>query len=145
MILIRARCNAEMKKAKVYSIRVVCNKDSDIIYAVCDCVAGVGPLCTCKHLGALCYYLEEFFRISAQTSTESESCTSRLQTWHQPRKRLSASPTTLGNIKFIKAEHGREKKMISSNYDPRPLEYRVTTPSELSCLRLTAPIKRTMI
>ena len=32
---------------------------SDIIQAVCGCVAGTGPLSNCKHLGALCswFYL----------------------------------------------------------------------------------------
>ncbi len=95
-------------------------------------LAGTGPTCTCKHLGALCYFLEEFCRLRATTS--HQSCTSTLQTWHQPRKRTSC-PSTIDTIKFVKAEYGKIKKISSTNYDPRPLAYRRTIDSEISNLQ----------
>lgn len=121
-----------MKKTVSYSIRVaftVCN--SNIIFAIRGCPAGNGPTSTCKHIDALCYFLEEFCRLD---TVSYSSCTSSLQMWHQPRKRHS-TPCTLNNIKFIKAEDGKEKRVISTNYDPRPVPYRGTTSAEITCLQ----------
>ena len=84
---------------------------------VCSCAAGIGPTSTCKHVCALCYFMEELCRLSIDESY-SASCTSKLQTWHHPpHKRPSSVATTLGNIKFVKVEHGKLKKILSSNYD----------------------------
>ena len=131
-MLMKCSCLPEMKKTLSYSIRVaftICN--SNIIFAVCSCPAGNGPTCTCKHIGAFCYFLEEFCRLN---TVSYSSCTSSLQMWHQPRKRQS-TPCTLNNIKFIKAEYGKEKWVISTNYDPRPVAYRGTASTEITSLQ----------
>ena len=60
-----------------------------------------------------------------------------LQCWHQPaaRKRKS-TPTTLENVKFLKAEYGKEKRALSSNhYDPRPSSLQGTTSGEITALQ----------
>ena len=138
-MLVKCKCHAEMKKNQLYLMRAVFNTTSDIVFAVCGCVAGAGPTCSCKHFGALCYFLEEFCRLTIQTSYTS--CTSSLQTWHQPRKRPSSSTSTLSAIKFVKDEHGKDKKIISSNnYDPRPLACRGTSTSEI--VRLQQQLER---
>ena len=124
-----------MKKKELYSIHSVFNNCSDIMCMVCSCAAGIGPTSTCKHVGVLCYFMEKLCRLSIDESY-STSCTSKLQTCHHPpHKRPSSAATTLGNIKFVKLEHGKIKKMLSSNYDPRPLQFRGTKQSEINNLR----------
>lgn len=104
-ILMKCTCIPEMKKGLMYNIRVSFNTSSDIVFAVCGCPAGRGPTCTCKHLGAFCYFLEEFCR-NQQTSYSSS--TSSLQQWNQQRKR-SSGPRPLDGIKFVKSEYRKEK------------------------------------
>jgi hypothetical protein len=129
----RCTCLPEMKKDRSYIMRIVFNTTSNIELAVCGCVAGIGPTCTCKHLGALCYFLEEFCRLH---STSYESCTSSLQTWHQPTRKRAFSPCAASDIKFYKATYGREKVTTTTcNYDPRPLAYQGTSASEIETLQ----------
>uniref|UniRef100_A0A1X7VVI1 SWIM-type domain-containing protein n=1 Tax=Amphimedon queenslandica TaxID=400682 RepID=A0A1X7VVI1_AMPQE len=131
-MFVKCSCLPEMKKTLSYSIRVRFTiHNSNIIFAVCGCPAGNGPTSTSKHIGAFCYFLEEFCRLH---TVSYSSCTSSLQMWHQPRKRHS-TPCTLNNIKFIKAEYGKEKQVISTNYDPRPVPYRGTTSAEITSLQ----------
>ena len=123
-----------MKKDFAYKFRVVFNSvSSNLEYAVCGCPAGHGPKCTCKHLACFCYFIEEFCRHG--NINYAESTTSSLQQWHQPRKRLSTA-CTLNNIKFIKPEYGKEnKRVISTNYDPRPQHMHSITPQEITQLQ----------
>ena len=73
-LLMKCTCIPEMKKSVTYVIRTAFNTSSDIVFAVCGCPAGRGPTCTCKHLGAFCYFVEEFCCVS--TTTIYISCTS---------------------------------------------------------------------
>ena len=124
-----------MKNNQFYLMRLAFDSASDIVFAVYGCMAGKGPTCTYKHLGAVCYFLEEFCRISSTaTCAVSGTPTESLQTWHQPRKRQSSS-CILGSIKFVKAEYGKAKKEIMLNYNPRPIEYQKTTSSEIAHLQ----------
>ncbi|CAH3106254.1 unnamed protein product, partial [Pocillopora meandrina] len=85
----RCDCLPEMKKNLNYNIKLsLCNngeQEGKITFASCACPAGKGPCGSCKHIAALCYALEEFVRLKC--TREFETCTSRLQTWNQPRKR----------------------------------------------------------
>ena len=81
-------------------------------------------------MGALCYFMEEF---SCLPSTSYESCTSDLQTLHQLRKR-TLSPCAVKNIKFTKAVYGKDKKLVTTNYDPRPVKYQGTSKAEITTL-----------
>ena len=57
MVLIKCKFYAEMKKKNQFCpIKVA---ESDIVFSSCGCAAGLGPACSCKHLSALCYFLEE--------------------------------------------------------------------------------------
>ena len=48
------------------------------------------------------------------------ACTSQLQTWNQPRKRV-LEPSEVSSIKFVKLEHGKVKRPITCKfYDPHP-------------------------
>jgi hypothetical protein len=58
----RASGLPEMRKDRVCKVFLTIDlKSSDILQAVCGCPAGKGPFASCKHIGALCFALEEFF------------------------------------------------------------------------------------
>ena len=108
MVLIKCKCYAEMKKIssiplKLHSIQIA------TFFFSCGCAARLGPACSCKHLSALCYFLEELCRLSlpnvpVMSRSSATSSTASLQTWHQPRKRNSGISCTLGSINFVKSE-----------------------------------------
>ena len=52
---VKCKCKAEMKKAVEYKMRACIDDEGEILYAICGCPAGTGPLCSCKHFGAPCY------------------------------------------------------------------------------------------
>ena len=117
---ITCSCLPEMKKDTLYKISLIINENGDITQATCGCPAGLGPCGTCKHIGALCYALDEYTKIKQTRSPDS--CTSHLQKWNQPRKRrLDAQ--SVSNIKFVKHEYGKKKRDTTSMvYDPRPVD-----------------------
>ena len=119
-----------MKKTEVY--RVELSQDmvlGDIKSALCGCTAGQGPKGSCKHIATLCYALEEFNRI--KTTVQYTACTSKLQEWNQPRKRM-LKPQHVDEIKFIKHEHGKIKREhTKAVYDPRPQHLQHTADHEV--------------
>ena len=100
-----------MKKNLKYNIKLsLCNngeQEGKITFASCACPAGKGPCGSCKHIAALCYALEEFVRLNC--TREFETCTSRLQTWNQPRKRKLDSQSVY-EIDFPKKIYRREER-----------------------------------
>ena len=143
-ILLECKCFPEMKKTTTYGVRVALDRSSnDIVFAKCGCPAGRGPTCCCKHLGAFCYFLEEFCR--THKIREQTTSTSSIQQWHQPRKRTTKEPCSIENIKFIKAEYGKIKKVISTNYDPRPNLLCKTTEDEVQKFRSELELLQTPI
>lgn len=100
-----------MKKNLKYNIKLsLCNngeQEGKITFASCACPAGKGPCGSCKHIAALCYALEEFVRLKC--TREFETCTSRLQTWNQPRKRKLDSQSVY-EIDFSKKIYRREER-----------------------------------
>ncbi|PFX24908.1 hypothetical protein AWC38_SpisGene10495 [Stylophora pistillata] len=86
-------------------------------FASCACPAGKGPRGSCKHIGALCYALEEFVRL--ECTREFETCTSRLQSRNQPRKRKLDSQSVY-EIDFSKKIYRREERInVKPLNDPR--------------------------
>ena len=104
---IRCKCLPEMKKDILYNVNVTIDKSGEILTAACGCPAGVGPVASCKHICALCYALEEFYRIKQLRSPHSH--TSQLQKWNHPRKRKLDS-CSVNDITFVKHEYGKKKK-----------------------------------
>ena len=106
-----------MKKDSIYKLKLSMGKsgncEGEILFSSCPCPAGKGPLGSCKHIAALCYALEEFNRLKC--TREFDTCTSRLQTWNQPRKR-KLDPQTVYDIDFSKKIYRRVKKK-----KPKPL------------------------
>ena len=116
---LHTKCMPEMKKDKMYL-------DPDILAIVgaeCGCPAGKGPHASCKHIGALCYALEEFSRFGKIPGFLT--CTDQLQCWGIPReKKLDIIPVS--GLSLRKCELMKENcnKKSRSVFDPRPLEYR---------------------
>ena len=104
VIHIKGECLPEMKKNLKYKLNVTMinsgEQAGEITYACCSpCPAGKGPFASCKHLAALCFALEEFVRL--KKSRDFATCTDRLQTWNQPRKR-KLEPRSVYEIDFSK-------------------------------------------
>ena len=103
----------EMKKTLQYHIKLILEK------AECGCPAGLGPSGTelqthrCSGIctGRVCTYIA--------CIRNQVACTSQLQTWNQPRKRV-LEPSEVSSIKFVKLEHEKEKRPITCKfYDPK--------------------------
>ena len=129
---IRCKCLPEMKKDILYNVNVTIDKSGEILTAACGCPAGVGPMASCKHICALCYALEEFYRIKQLRSPHSH--TSQLQKWNHPRKRKLDS-CSVNDITFVKHDGKKKKEQDPLVYDPRPPSLRSTSESSLSNLR----------
>lgn len=83
---------ASMKKRTSYCFQLKLNNFGEVINSDCECAAGKGPHCTCKHVAAICYFL-----ITAKCTGKillQKSCTSQLQNFHHPKTAHS------GNTKF---------------------------------------------
>ena len=129
---ITCSCLPEMKKDRVYKIKInLLTNSSEVCLAECSCPAGRGPHGSCKHIAATLFALENFNTIREEIQDDDTiTCTSKLQTWNQPRKRrLDSQP--VNEISF-KVEHyyckpTRQSKELA---DPRPLELQKTTDEE---------------
>ena len=100
--MIRAICAAKMKSV-AYKLRLVIH-NNEVLFAACGCPVGRGPTGICKHIGALCYFIEDLCRTKI---IHYQSSTSTLQQWHQPARKRKSSPRTLDTVKFQKAEYGK--------------------------------------
>ena len=118
-ICIKANCILEMRKDHIYKLTLFLDKTSfDVLSAKCGCPAGKGPHASCKHIGGLCYALEEYTPIKRWP--EYLTCTDKLQEWNKPRPKkvdiLSVSNLTSRRNNIL------QKK--DSPVDPRPPDLR---------------------
>ena len=86
---VKCRCLPEMKKDKFYNINLKISADnSSVTLAECSCPAGKGPHGSCKYIAAVLFALDRFYAYYEEGKKEDEiTCTSKLHTWNQPRKR----------------------------------------------------------
>ena len=85
-IYIKAKCLPEMRKDRVYILKVVLKaRELDIVYAECGCPAEMGPKGSCKHIAALPYALADFSRY--KRLPEYRTSTDMLQQWNRFRQR----------------------------------------------------------
>ena len=100
LLLFKANCLPEMKKDKVYIMKLGLNASSfDIIYAKCGCPAGKGPQGSCKHIVALSYALADYSRL--RTLPEYVTYTEIAQQWNIPRKRrVEPIPVEVGVVSY---------------------------------------------
>ena len=123
-LCIKANCMPEMRKDRVYHLTMVLNlESSDIVGAECGCPAGKGPHASCKHIGGLCFALEEFSRIGK--TPEYSTCTDKLQQWNKPHpKKLDILP--VASLSSRREEILLKEKKVSPlvTFDPRPIDQR---------------------
>ena len=134
-MFIQAKCLPEMRKDRLYKLLLFLDLEtSDIVAAECDCPAERGPYASCKHIGAICYSLEEFSRFGHLP--EFLTCTDRLQQWNRPRpKKLDIIP--VANLTSRRSELLiKESKSTSiSTFDPRQPEHRKNGTEAIENLR----------
>ncbi|XP_065182559.1 uncharacterized protein LOC135813389 [Sycon ciliatum] len=115
-VYFRGFCKAEMKTSMRYKIAMAMKREPSvrIIYASCECRAGIGPSASCKHIGAMCYGLEEFCRRGIFTGMTCS--TSDLQAWSAPPGKRRVS-----DMEFAKPVFNHTPKSTSSraSFDPR--------------------------
>ena len=119
-IYIKASYLPEMRKDCVYKLILVLGKGSfDVLEAKCGCPAGKGPHASCKHIGALCYALEEYTRIGK--CPEYITFTDKLQSWNKPRPQkleiITVADLTLRRKEIMQKTR---KGTPGVNFDPRP-------------------------
>ena len=129
---IKCECLPEMKKNLKYKICLSVAKSGkgagEITFASCNpCPAGKAPFASCKHIAAICYALEEFVR-TGSSNRDYQTCTGRLQTWNQPRKRKLDS-SSVYEIDFSKKVYGKDSKKPRELQDPRLPAFRESKPS----------------
>ena len=130
---VKCRCLPEMKKDKFYNINLDISMDnSSVMQAECSCPAGKGPHGSCKHIAAVLFAIDNFYACYEEAKKEDEvTCTSKLQTWNQPRKRRLDSKAA-NEISF-KVESYLHTPIRKSKdfFDPRPPALQKTTADEL--------------
>ena len=122
-LYVTSKCVPEMRKDRIYKLRLVLDLLSlDIIGAECSCPAGEGPCASCKHIGALCYAIEEFSWL--KKIPDFLTCNDKLQQWNRPRpKKLEVIPVTSLSSRRRKIMN-KKKSLQICTFDPRPLEHR---------------------
>ena len=107
---ISSQTKASMKQI-LYQVEICLEKaTADILAAQCSCPAGEWPSAACSHVAATLFAIEDY---SGQT-TESTSCTSRLQQWHKPSL-LQHKPTPVYEASFVLVNYMYLKNHQSSN------------------------------
>ena len=87
---------------------------ANVQFAKCDCVAGMGPKATCKHIAFLYYALEDFMRrFISDVKTYGLSCTDQLMQWNQPRGgKLSLKQLSLIDFSIEKVQERKRKSNL---------------------------------
>ena len=127
IIYIKAKCLPEMRKDRVYLLKVaIKSEESDIVYAECGCPAGMGPKGSCKHIAALAYALIDFCH---KCLPEYRTSTEILQQWNRPRQR---------HVDIVPVDElGSRRRSLTSSvrsygsgvvFDPRPTSLRDLNP-----------------
>lgn len=137
-------CLPEMRKYREYKIRVTLSPSGDTVSAEDGCPAGKGPHGSCKHIASFCYALEEFVRLGF--TRPFQSCTSRLQTWNQPRpkklKQRNVYDIPFENAKYRKELTRERSSLVDYNAIPtRYCQEKGDATNKLSelCKKLTKP------
>ena len=113
--IIQANCLPEMQKDCTYKLLLYLELNTfDIVGAECGCPAGKGPSASCKHIGALCYGLEEFSHFGHLP--DFLTCTDQLQQWNCPRlKKLDPIPVSHLNSRRAEIQKQASKSVLLVN------------------------------
>lgn len=132
---VKANCLPEMRKDRVYKLLLFLDLESaDIVAAECGCPAGKGPCASCKHIGAICFALEEFSRFGHLP--EFLTCTDQLQQWNRPRpKKLEVIPVAKLSSRRSEILKKVSRSTSVSTFDPRPPAHRKLGRDAIETLR----------
>ena len=132
---IKCICLPEMKKDRVYKLEVdITTTGSDVCRAQCNCPAGRGPHGSCKHIAATLFALENFYSTCEEIKASNDddvSCTSKLQTWNQPRKRQLECKCSSEITFRVEDYYHKPCRQSKQPLDPRLLESQKTTDTEM--------------
>ncbi|ELT91018.1 hypothetical protein CAPTEDRAFT_223758 [Capitella teleta] len=107
---ISGRVRAQLKRKLNYAVDVSFDGHGIVQQAQCECGAGMGPHAHCKHVMIILYGLT----FAKQGILTHETCTQRLQTFHQV-KPFTGSPKKMQSLEL------RKKGLQAlKNFDPRP-------------------------
>jgi hypothetical protein len=109
---IRAETRAAMKVAVTYVVDISIDSNGIVAECQCECGAGMGPTAHCKHVAMILYGLTKFRQ--THEFVTAQTCTERLQTFHQAKKHLG-SPR--------KTAHLHTSISDDIDFDPRPPEF----------------------
>ena len=118
---IQSQTQASMKHI-MYRVEVCIEKTTaDVLAARCNCPAGEWPSAACSHVAATLFAIEDYV-----SHKDKQSCTSRLQQWHQPTLGPNL-PTPISQATFKKVTGKLDEKRTrervirpTANYfDPR--------------------------
>ena len=109
-----------MRKDRVYKLLLFLDlESSDIVAANNGCPAGKGPCASCKHIGAMCFTLEEF--IHFEHLPEFLTCTDQLQQWNRPRpKKLEVILVAEFSSRRSEILKKVSRSTSVNKFDPRP-------------------------
>ncbi|VDI07048.1 Hypothetical predicted protein [Mytilus galloprovincialis] len=114
LFFVKSECHAEMKRKITYKVDVCINKELTIMEAQCECAAGMGPTAHCKHACEVLFGMAQFSCFK-ELRTE-ETCTQRLQTFHQYEDITSIQAFTVNQSKSKQWLYERCKRLTSSNF-----------------------------
>ncbi|XP_069109720.1 uncharacterized protein [Argopecten irradians] len=118
---VKAKVIASMKH-ETYRVITVFENDGDIVYAACECPAGLGVngAGKCNHIGGLLFAINHFHDQGLQNHPQKVSCTSKLNGWIVPRN-LTVKPKPVKDIQIKKFKFGKTEKDRPNvtEFDPR--------------------------
>ena len=124
-----------MRKDRTYNVTIIIRETTArVAIAYCTCPAGLAGCC--NHVTAMLYCLEDYVG-SGLREEEELGCTSRLQTWNQPRKR-NIDPRPTDDVTLRKEVYGkktRNKLHHVNKWDCRPSSRRIIDPDKARTLR----------
>ena len=119
LVYVRSACRAEMKKNVSYFVDVSLSPDGFIKATQCECAAGIGPDCHCKHVCAVLCGLQEF--TGSGSMKREVSCTSQLQGFKKPSRVHAGSPVKACKLGLTTRNTSAEGRFV---FDTRPIRYR---------------------
>ena len=134
-ICISTKVLPSMRKDRIYNVTVIIQEsNARVVIAYCTYPAGLAGCC--NHVTATLYCLEDYVGLGLREEEEL-GCTSRLQTWNQPRKR-NVEPHPTDDVTLHKDMYGKKKRcklQHVNKWDCRPSSRKIIDPDKARTLR----------
>ena len=113
---LKSACRAEMFKRTTYEVDIKLDKYGNIEEAQCECTAGAGPTCHCKHMKAVLMAVLD--QKEDRPMLLELTCTEQLQSFHRPKQVHKGSPVKSADLGIADTEN-----LI---FNPVPVEFEET-------------------